>query len=128
MSDEQQEVWKVIRESNRARIAAATHELSALLDPEVVELQAGLSGRVVGREAVMRSVEDQNHHTRIEAFDELEHSIDVFGDLALVTYRYELRMRPVAEEDEREESGQEVIALRRAGGAWRVLWRTRLGD
>lgn len=128
MSEQEQEAWSAVRESNRARVTGATRELSALLDPEAVVAPPGFSSPIRGREAVVRAVEDERQHARVESYEELEHSVTIFGDLAMVTYRYEMRFRPVKDEEEREESGQEVVALRRSGGRWKVLWRTRLGD
>ena len=128
MTESQTEVWSVVRESNRARIAGATHELAALLDAEAIFVEPSTSRRSEGREAVVRAADDERHHTRIESFEELEHTVDVFGDFAMVTYRYEMRARPAAEEQEREESGQDVVALRRTGGKWRVLWKTSVGE
>lgn len=128
MSEEEQEAWGVVRESNQARITGATRELSALLDPDAMVVEAGFASPIQGREAVVRAVEDERQHARVGSFEELEHCVAVFGDLAMVTYRYEMRSRPAAEEEELEESGQEVVALRRGGGRWKVLWRTRLGE
>lgn len=128
MSEQEQEAWSAVRESNRARLTGATRELTALLDPEAVVIQPGFSSPIEGREAVVRAVEDERQHLRVESFEELEHSVSIFGDLAMVTYRYEMRWKPVAEEEELEESGQEVVALRRGGDRWKVLWKTRLGD
>lgn len=128
MTDEQQEVWTVVRESNRARIAGAIHELEALLDPQSIAVSPGFSRRAEGRDAVVRALEEERHHVRVDSFEELEHMVDVFGDFAMVTYRYEMRARPIAGDEEVDDSGQDVVALRRSGGKWKVLWRASIGD
>ena len=51
MTDEQTEVWELVRESNRAWMAGATHELTGLFDERAVMVLPGLQGRVEGREA-----------------------------------------------------------------------------
>src|SRR5437868_1544629 len=125
MTDEQTEVWELVRESNRAWMAGATHELTGLFDERAVMVLPGLQGRVEGREAIVKSYEDYNHHARTHAFEEQEHFVDVFGDTAVTTYRFFVRYTMQGEAEEREETGQEVLALQRTGGRWRNVWRTQ---
>jgi ketosteroid isomerase-like protein len=128
MTDAQREVWEIVREANKARVAAATRELTALHEPDAVLVRSSLEERLEGRDAIVRAVEEESHQERIEAFEELEHSIDVFGDFALVAYRYEMRTRPAGADEEEEGSGLEVVALRRSAGRWKVLWRTQVAE
>lgn len=125
MTDEQREVWELVRRSNRAWMAGAVHEVGELFDEKAVVVAPGLQGRVEGREAVVRSYEEYVHHARTHSFEELEHSIDVFGDVSVVAYRFAVRYTLNGEDVERDESGQEVLVLRQVGGAWKAIWRTQ---
>jgi len=125
MTDEQREVWELVRRSNRAWVAGAAHEVGELFDEKAVVVAPGLQGRVEGREAVVRSYEEYVHHAHTHSFEELEHSIDVFGDLAVVAYRFAVRYALNGEGGERDEMGQEVLVMRRGVGGWKVLWRTQ---
>ncbi len=125
MNPEEMQVWQLIRESNRAWLSGATHELGSLFDERAVMVTPDLA-RVEGRDAIVRSYEDYAHHARTHAFEELEHCVDVLGDVAMVTYRFSVRYTLNTEDEEREETGQEVLALRRAGEGWKVLWRTQV--
>jgi len=125
MTDEQQEIWELIRRSNRAWVAGAVHEVANLFADDAVVVAPGLQGRAEGRDAIARSYEDYVHHARTQAFEELEHSVDVFGDTAVVTYRFSIRYSLTTEEGEREEMGQEVLVLRRIPSGWKVFWRTQ---
>jgi uncharacterized protein (TIGR02246 family) len=128
MTDEQREIWELIRRANRAWVAGAAHEVAALFDDAAVVVAPGLQGRVEGREAVVRSYEEYIHHARTHSFEEQEHAIDVFGDTAVVTYRFAIRYTRNDEDAEREESGQEIIVLRRGAGGWKAIWRTQTAE
>jgi uncharacterized protein (TIGR02246 family) len=125
MTDEQLEIWELIRQGNRAWMAGAVHQISDLFDEKAVIVAPGAQGRVEGREAIVKSYEDYIHHARTHAFEEQEHAIDVFGDTAVVTYRFEVRYTLEGEDEERDEAGQEVLVLRRGAGGWKVIWRTQ---
>src|SRR6267378_2437463 len=126
MTDEQCEIWELVRRSNRAWITTAAHEVAALFDEAAVVIAPGLQGRVEGRDAIVRSYEDYIHHARTHSFEEEEHSIDVFGDLAVVTYRFAIRFTLNNEDGEHEETGQEVLVLRRGPSGWKAIWRTQV--
>src|SRR6267378_577384 len=91
MTDEQCEIWELVRRSNRAWVSGAAHEVAALFDEAAVMIAPGLQGRVEGRDAIVRSYEDYIHHARTHSFEEEEHSIDVFCVLAVVTYLFAIR-------------------------------------
>lgn len=128
MTDEQMEIWNLIRESNRAWVAGACHELSSLFDERAVMVLPGFTGRLEGREAIVKSYAEFVAHARTHAFEELEHSVDVFGDVAMVAYRFSVRYTLLAEDKEQEDTGEEILALRRGPQGWKVLWRTQLLD
>ena len=126
MTDEEREIWELVRRSNRAWIAGAVHEVANLFDEHAVVVGPELQGRAEGRDAIVRSYEDYVHHARTLSFEELEHSIDVFGDLAVVTYKFAIRYSVSGEAEERDETGQEVLVLRRGPSGWKALWRTQI--
>jgi len=125
MTDEQQQIWQLIREGNRAWASGAINELAALYDEDAVLITPGM-GRVQGREAIVRSYEDYIHHAHTHSFEELEHCVDVLGELAFATYRFAVCYTRAGEDEVREESGQEVLGLRRGAGGWKFVWRTQV--
>jgi uncharacterized protein (TIGR02246 family) len=126
MTDEQREIWELVRRGNRAWTAGAAHEVANLFDESAVVVAPGLQGRVQGRDAIVRSYADYVHHARTHSFEELEHSVDVFGDLAVVTYRFAIRYTLNGEDAEHDETGQEVLVLRRGPSGWKAIWRTQM--
>jgi len=128
MTDEQRAIWELIRRSNRAWVAGAVHEVAQMFDEQAVAIAPALKARLEGRDAIVRSFEEYVHHARTHAFEEEEHCVDVFGDTAVATYRFQVRYTLAGEDQEREESGQEVLVLRRSPAGWKVLWRTQTPD
>jgi uncharacterized protein (TIGR02246 family) len=128
MTEEQREIWELIRRSNRAWVAGAPHEVSSLFDEEAVVVAPGLQGRVQGRDAIVRSYEEYVHHARTHSFEELEHQIDLFGDTAVAAYRFTVRYTLNSEDAEREENGEEVLEHRRVAGGWKLIRRKQVPD
>jgi len=128
MTDEQTEIWNLVREGNRAWVADATHELTSLFAEDAVLVQPGLAGCLHGRDAIVKSYEDFVHHARTHAFEELEHTVDVFGDVAMIAYRFSVRYTLLAEDEEREDTGLEILSLRRSPAGWQIFWRTQVPD
>ena len=52
----------------------------------------------------------------------------LLGDVAAVTYRFAVRYTLEGEDAEHDETGQEVLMLRRAPSGWKALWRTQTTD
>lgn len=128
MTEEQREIWELIRRSNQAWASGAVHQVADLFDDAAVLVAPGLQGRLEGREAIVKSYEDYVHHARTHAFEELEHAIDIFGDTAVATYRFSVRYTLNGEEGERDDTGQEILVLRRGAGGWKAIWRTQFAD
>jgi uncharacterized protein (TIGR02246 family) len=127
MTDEEREIWDLVRESNRAWVSGAAHEVESLYDESAVMVAPDFHC-ARGRAAIVKSYEDYLHHARTHAFEELEHSVDVFGDAAMVMYRFAVRYTLASESEERDEKGREILSLRRAETGWKVLWRTQLAE
>lgn len=124
MNESQTELWNLVRESNRAWISGSTKELAGLFDERAVVIAPALQGRVEGRDAIVASYASYNLHARTHSFEEMEHQIDLFGDTAVVTYRFHVRYELLSDSIVQEETAQEVLVLRKTD-RWRVLWRTQ---
>jgi uncharacterized protein (TIGR02246 family) len=128
MTEAEREIWNLIRASNRAWTEGDLAAVADFFDEGAVLVKPGLGGRVEGREAIVKSYEDYVHHAQTHAFEEQEHCVDVVGDTAVATYRYAIRYTMKNEDQERDESGQEVLVLKRSGEAWKAIWRTQVPD
>jgi hypothetical protein len=96
------------------------------LDPEVVLVQPGFSGRTEGRDAAIESYREFVNSAAIHAYEETDLSIDVRGHTAVATYRfeidYELDGKAV------HETGHDLFVFDRFGTRWRAVWRLLLPD
>src|SRR5438067_10899183 len=106
MTDEQREIWDLVRRSNRAWVAGAAHEVANLFDEAAVVIAPALEGRVEGREAIVRSYEQYGYHARTHSFEERGPPTDVCGDVAAVTYRRADRFTLVREAGEHAQTGR----------------------
>ncbi len=127
MTDEEREIWDLIRESNRAWTEGAFHELENFFDERAV-LIAPRVGRLVGRDAIVKSYADFVTHARTDSFEEMEHAVDVIGETAVATYRFRIRYQVHSEEAPRDEVGQEILVLRKRPDGWKIIWRTQTGS
>lgn len=102
-------------------------ELAAMLDEHVVMALPGFTGRVEGRDALVEGYRQFLTRATITHYDEGPAEVEVWGDTALVTCRWEMRWLDAGEEN--RAAGHETFVFRRpAGGEWRAVWRTMTFD
>ena len=122
-SVDERELWDAVVASNRAWLQGRVSEVAGLFHADAVAV-AGAGRRVEGRDAIVRSYADYCAAAKTHAFEELEHTVDVLGDVAVVTYRFSVRyeMNGVTY----DELGREVLVFTRQDGRWGVAWRTQI--
>ena len=124
MDAEAQEIWKTVLDANRAWMSGNPRDVGKLFHQNVVFVVPGFSQRIEGREAMVESFVDYSTHVKTHFFEEKNPAIDVFGDTAIVNYRFSVRYEidgRVADED-----GQEILVFARANGSWHAVWRTQV--
>ncbi len=114
-----------------ARITAAWRErdfdaLPALFAPDMVMALPGLSGYLEGREACIESLRDFTAAARIDRYAESAHRVDVSGDTAVASYRWEMAWTRGGHGH--AATGQDLFVLRREGARWLATWRMLLPD
>jgi uncharacterized protein (TIGR02246 family) len=97
--------------------AGRTRELHDFFADDVVLIAPGARARIEGRAAVVETYREFAEHTT-QDYRELDLSVDVFGDTAIATFRYEMN----------NEGGSDVLVLSRRAGMWKVVWRTIVPD
>ena len=123
-SDDRERILRVLRAVNQAWLKGRFEDLDGLLREDVVFVAPGLVDRVEGRAACERSYADFATHATVHDFKESEFQVDVWGDTAVVAYRFEVGY---AMKDERHRAdGREVFVFVRENDEWRVAWRTML--
>jgi Domain of unknown function (DUF4440) len=84
----------------------------------------GFTGRIQGRDAFLAGFRDFCANATVQEFREDDHQIDVAGDTAVGTFRYEMLY---------ERSGKRYLATGRdlwvfqlQEGEWLAVWRTMM--
>jgi len=104
------------------------NELATLLADDMVFALPGFGSRLVGAPAIVASYREFMERVTLTAYREESPQIDVWGDTAVVSYRWEMAW--LAGEVANAESGHDVFVFRRTpnGDAettpWLAVWRT----
>jgi uncharacterized protein (TIGR02246 family) len=124
MTDVEREVWQAIRAGNRAWLGGDPNAVAPLFHENAVMLAPGFEQRVVGREAIVGSFVEYCKVAKTLAFEESGESVDVFGNTAVVSYRFKVRYELGG--STHEEAGQELLVLRQQAERWQIVWRTQV--
>jgi uncharacterized protein (TIGR02246 family) len=99
------------------------NELAQLFADEIVFALPGFTGRLEGAPAVVASYREFMERATLTEYREDAPQIDVWGDTAVATYRWEMAW--LAGGVPNREAGHDAFVLRRGGdGQWRAVWRT----
>lgn len=116
------QIWEVVKRLNRASRGGDLDALRALTHQRIVMVLPGLERRACGQEAYLASVAEFAARGRVLDYQEHDQIIDLFGDTAMVTYRYEAVWE--AEGKRFEEHGHDLLVLLRRNDDWVLAWRT----
>jgi uncharacterized protein (TIGR02246 family) len=117
-----QRLWDAVVASNRAWREGRPREVGGLFHEDAVAL-VGPGRRLVGRNAIVQSYVDYCASVKTHVFAEQTHSVEVFGDTAVVQYRFSVRYELGGQVH--DEVGQEILVFVPRAGEWRAVWRTQ---
>ena len=101
-----------------------TKDIAALLHPSVVFVRPGFAGRAEGRAACVATYEEFLSAALVLRYEEGEPSVDLFGDTAVASFRWEMAWEMGGQRS--EEAGHDLYLLVRTEGHWLIAWRTLL--
>lgn len=115
----QGEVWRTVEALNRCWTAGNPTDLRDYFHEHMVAITPGDRAPLHGREACVSAWADYARSTTILSWSALERTIQVYGDVAVVTYLYEME----CERDGRRfhPSGRDMMVLAREGDRWWVV-------
>jgi hypothetical protein len=96
-------------------------EIGPLLDERVVFVTPSFIARSEGRDACIYSYRQFVEAATIHHYAESNHSIDVWGDTAVASYRFDIEWQMNGPRT--RQWGFDVFTLVRRDGAWRIAWR-----
>lgn len=113
-----------IRRINQAWLAGRVDDLAPLVHPDVVMVFPGFVGQVAGREGFLEGFREFCANARIHEFHERDHQISVTGEVAVVTFRYDMVYELSGQRS--RASGRDLWVLAKQAGRWLAVWRTML--
>jgi len=115
---------EAMRQINQAWLDGQVQDLVPLVHAEIVTVLPGFAGRIQGRDAFLAGFRDFFESATIQEFREYDHQVDVAGDTAVVTFRFDM----VYERSGKRyrSTGRDLWAFQKLGGAWIAVWRTML--
>lgn len=116
------EIWRVVERINEAWVSGKPEALAKCFHAETVLVAPGFAQLLRGREATVQSYREFCANASVTDFQTSQPHIDVFGDAAVVYYRFDITYEMRG--DAFTEAGHEILVLKRQDDAWQVIWRT----
>jgi uncharacterized protein (TIGR02246 family) len=120
-------IRNLLQQLNQAWMRGQPQDIGPMLDDDVVFIYPGFVGRAQGRAAAVATYEDFLAQARIHGVNLEEPSIDVFGDTAVATYRYDVDYE-LSDGRFREKGRDLFVFACNAEGVWRAVWRMMMSD
>lgn len=117
-----EEIERIVRAINVAWVHGDAGDMAAYLDEQMVIVHPGFQERLVGREACIESYREFASQATIHSYDESEVTVDVRGETAIASYRYETVYEMDGETY--HDVGHDLFVFLRGDGSWRAVWRT----
>jgi uncharacterized protein (TIGR02246 family) len=113
-----------IRQINQAWLNGRVEDLAPLVHPDIVMVLPDFAGKIQGREHFLAGFRDFCQNATIQEFREQDQQVDVAGDTAVITFRYE--MVYVRSGERYRANGRDLWVFERQEGAWIAIWRAML--
>jgi len=109
---------------NQAWLSGRVQDIAPMVHPEIVMVLPGFGGRGQGREDVLAGFRDFCQNARIQEFREHDRQVDVAGDTAVVTFRFEMVYERSGQRY--RSTGRDLWVFQKQAGSWIAVWRTML--
>jgi hypothetical protein len=120
------EVAEVLRVINKAWVEGRPDDVEEWVRDDIVMAFPGFEGRSEGGESFVEGYREFLSQASILAFRELDVSIDVWGETAVASYRFEIEYEMAGESH--RDSGHDVFVFTREPEGWRAVWRTMMPE
>jgi general stress protein 26 len=121
-SDIEHSIFSIIQSINRACVQGTGFDgLADSFADDITAYTLGSSRCVKGKEINLQMYKDFCSKANIKKMDESDPHIDIFGDTAVVNYRYDSQWE--FNGTHFEEDGREISVLKNNQGRWQMHWR-----
>jgi ketosteroid isomerase-like protein len=121
-TDAQREVWDALQRLNAAWLHGELDNLAEVLHERMVIVPPGFQDRIEGAVACAEGYQEFARTARVEAYEESQASVDVFGATAVVSYLYNLTY--TLDGARYQDAGHDVYVFVHEDGRWQAVWRT----
>ena len=116
-------IWQIVQTVNRTcKEGKGFDRLGPFYHNRVVMVLPGLDRRVEGKATCLRSYEDACSKMVFQRLDGSDERIDVWGNTAVVTYKYDAVWDFQGKTF--TDDGREIVVFVRDGETWKIAWRT----
>jgi hypothetical protein len=113
-----------LKRINRVWIDRKVEDLAPMLDPNIVMVFPGFTGRIQGREQFLDGFRDFCENANVLEFQDQDYESDVVADTAVVTFRYDMLYQRSGERY--RAGGRDLWVFRIQDSDWIAVWRTML--
>ena len=119
-----EDVAAAMRQINSMWLGGWVDHLAPLVHDEIVMVAPGFTQKGQGRDAFLAGFRDFCDNSTIEEFTEHDQQVDVMGETAVVTFRYEMVYERSGARY--RSTGRDFWVFHQEGAAWIAVWRTML--
>lgn len=109
---------------NHAWLDGKVETLVPMVDADIIMVFPGFAGRTQGREQFLAGFKDFCENARVHEFQDHDYETDVVGDIAVVTFRYDMIYERSGERY--RASGRDLWVFRHQDGRRTAVWRAML--
>ena len=121
---EREDVARAMRQINQAWIVGRVEDLAPMVHPEIVMVFPDFAGRIQGREDFLAGFRDFCQNASIQEFREHDQHVDVAGETAVATFRYEMVYERSAKRY--RATGCDLWVFQKQDRSWIAVWRAML--
>ena len=116
MNEQERAVWEMVRAANRCWTGGEPERLKEYFHERMVLVTPSKNERLFGREACIEDWISFTDKARVLSWEETDEDVRLFGDAAVVTYLYEIRVE--IEGEHYDLKGRDMMTLVREDGRW----------
>ena len=121
---EREAASSTMRRINQVWLDGQVERLAPMVHPEMVMAFPGFTGRAQGREEFLAGFSDFCQNASITSFRDDDYLVDVAGDTAVITFRYEMLYERSGEQY--HSTGRDLWVFQKQKSVWIAVWRTML--
>ena len=123
-SQVREDVAAAMRQINQVWLDGKVQDLALLVHSEIVMVLPDFAGRIHGREEFLAGFRDFCQNAKVHEFREHDRQVDVAGDTAVATFRYEMVYERSGQRY--RSTGRDLWVFQKQGSAWIAVWRAML--